>query len=45
GFNYQSTDWYQDSFRLLTGRGLEPKARGNNWLAQIYRQSIKGEWL
>ena len=45
GHNYQSTEWYQDSFRLLTGRGLEPRARGNNWLAQIYRQTIKGQWL
>lgn len=45
GFNYQSTAWYEDSFRLLTGRGLEPRARGNNWLSQIYRQSVKGQWL
>ena len=45
GFNYQSTDWYEDSFRLLTSKGLKLKSRGNNWLAQIYRQSIKGEWL
>ncbi len=45
GFNFQATDWYEDSFALLTGVGLEPKARGNNWLAQIYRQMIKGEWL
>ena len=45
GFNFRSTDWYEDSFTLLTGVGLEPKARGNNWLAQVYRQMIKGEWL
>jgi outer membrane protein assembly factor BamD len=45
GYNYQSSEWYESSFRLLTGRGLEMRARGNNWLAQIYRQSIKGEWL
>ena len=45
GHNYQSTDWYEDSFRLLTGQGLQPRSRGNNWLSQIYRQSIKGEWL
>ncbi len=25
GHNYQSTDWYQDSYALLTGRGLEPQ--------------------
>lgn len=45
GFNYQSTDWYQDSFDLLTSQGLKPRALGNNWLARIYRQTIKGEWL
>ncbi len=45
GHNYRGTDWYEDSYRLLTGRGLEPKLRGNNWLSAIYRQSIKGEWL
>ncbi|MEM8732006.1 MAG: outer membrane protein assembly factor BamD [Pseudomonadota bacterium] len=45
GYNYRSTVWYEDSYRLLTSQGLELKDRGNNWLSQIYRQSIKGEWL
>ena len=45
GHNFQSTDWYQDSYTLLTAQGLQPRARGNNWLAQGYRQTIKGEWL
>jgi outer membrane protein assembly factor BamD len=45
GHNYQSTDWYQDSYALLTGRGLEPKSVGDNWLASIYRQVVRGEWL
>lgn len=45
GHNFQSTDWYEDSYKLLTSRGLKLKSRGNNWLAQIYRQSIKGQWL
>ena len=45
GFNYQGTDWYEDSFRLLTSQGLSMRSRGNNWLAQIYRQSVKGQWL
>ncbi len=45
GHNFKSTEWYQDSYRLLTGKGLEPKVRGKNWLATIYRQMIKGEWL
>lgn len=45
GHNYQSTEWYQDSYALLTGRGLELRETGDNWLASIYRQVIRGEWL
>ncbi|MFA8385869.1 MAG: outer membrane protein assembly factor BamD [Pelagibaca sp.] len=45
GYNFQSTDWYEDSFKLLTGRGLELKATGDNWLGQIYRQMVRGQWL
>ena len=45
GHNYRATEWYKDSYALLTGNGLDPKARGDNWLARIYRQMIRGEWL
>ncbi len=45
GHNFQSTDWYEDGFALLTGQGLEPRALGDNWLAAIYRQMVRGEWL
>jgi outer membrane protein assembly factor BamD len=45
GYNYQSTEWYEDSYALLTGRGLEPISLGNNWLSAIYRQMVRGEWL
>ncbi len=45
GFNFQSSDWYNDAFTLLTQRGLEPKAKGNGWLRQVYRRVVKGEWL
>ena len=45
GHNFQSTEWYQDSYRLLTRRGLVPEAKGDSWLARVYRQVIKGEWL
>ncbi|WP_461306555.1 outer membrane protein assembly factor BamD, partial [Albidovulum sp.] len=45
GHNFRSTDWYQDSYALLTGRGLRPEAKGDSWLSQIYRQVIRGEWL
>jgi outer membrane protein assembly factor BamD len=45
GFNYQSSPFYDDSFRLLKGRGLSPEAKGDSWLRQVYRQMIRGEWL
>lgn len=45
GYNFQSTDWYEDGYALLTGVGLEAKPRGNNWLARVYRQMLKGQWL
>lgn len=45
GHNFRSSDWYEDSYKLLTGRGLELEAAGDGWLSQIYRQTIKGQWL
>ena len=45
GYNYQSSEWYQDSYALLTGLGLKPNGKGKGWLGQIYRQTVKGEWL
>jgi len=45
GYNYRSTEWYEDSFALLTGQGLEPSVLGDNWLSAIYRQMVRGEWL
>ncbi|MCQ0092464.1 outer membrane protein assembly factor BamD [Roseovarius sp. M141] len=45
GYNFRSTAWYQDGYLLLTQRGLKMEARGDNWLGQVYRQMIKGQWL
>lgn len=45
GHNFQSTEWYQASYRLLTQAGLEPKPKGDSWLNAIYRQLIQGKWL
>lgn len=45
GHNFRSSPFYEDSYKLLTGRGLSPEAKGNGWLARIYRQMIRGEWL
>jgi outer membrane protein assembly factor BamD len=45
GYNYQSSPFYDDSFRLLRGRGLAPEAQGDSWLRTVYRQMVRGEWL
>ena len=31
--------------RMLTGQGLRPEASGDGWLRQLYRQTVRGEWL
>ncbi len=45
GYNYQGSVWYQDTYELLTDRGLEAKDSGQGWLSRIYRQVIRGKWL
>ena len=45
GYNFRASPFYDDSFRLLTGRGLSPDAAGESWLRQIYRETIQGRWI
>ncbi len=45
GYNYQSSEWYDDGYKLLTGRGLRAEVSGDSWLRQVYRQMVRGEWL
>lgn len=45
GHNFRSTGWYQDSYKLLRGEGLEPGLFEDNWMGKFYRQAIRGEWL
>jgi outer membrane protein assembly factor BamD len=45
GYNYRSSEWYESSYALLTGLGLPADVAGDNWLASIYRQVVRGEWL
>ncbi len=45
GHNFQGNPFYDDSFRLLTGQGLSPDAAGEGWLRDIWRQTVRGEWL
>jgi outer membrane protein assembly factor BamD len=45
GYNFQASPFYQDSYDLLTGRGLALEPQGESWLRQVYRQVVRGEWL
>jgi outer membrane protein assembly factor BamD len=45
GHNYRGTDWYEDSYKLLTGQGHTLEAAGDSWLREIYRQTVQGQWL
>ncbi len=45
GHNFQSTEWYQDSFAILTGQGLGLEPAGDGWLRSVWRQMIRGQWL
>jgi outer membrane protein assembly factor BamD len=45
GYNFRGTEWYEDSYKMLTGQGLTLEAAGDNWLRQVYRQMIQGRWL
>ncbi len=48
GYNFQGTDWYNDSHVLLTGQGISTQAenkKSSRWLRRIWRQAVKGEWL
>ncbi|WP_270728425.1 outer membrane protein assembly factor BamD [Shimia sp. Alg240-R146] len=45
GHNFQGTQWYEDSYKLLLGRGLELEAASDGWLKRVYRQTLQGKWL
>lgn len=45
GHNFPGSDWYQDSFALLTGRDLRPAADEESWITQTWRRVVRGEWL
>ncbi|MFN3293780.1 MAG: outer membrane protein assembly factor BamD [Gemmobacter sp.] len=45
GHNFKGSPFYDDSYRLLTGKGLNPEARSQGWLRTVWRQSIQGKWL
>ena len=46
GHNYPGSDWYANSYALLTGRNLLPEGQNDDtFLDRVYRQVILGKWL
>ncbi|MEZ5751676.1 MAG: outer membrane protein assembly factor BamD [Paracoccaceae bacterium] len=45
GHNFRSNEFYQDSYRLLTQAGLTDEADGESWIREIYRRTVRGEWI
>lgn len=45
GHNFRSSPFYEDSYRLLTRAGLTDDAAGESWLREIYRRTIRGDWI
>jgi len=36
GYNFPGSDWYQDSYALLTGQNLQPEAKEDSWLSDVF---------
>jgi outer membrane protein assembly factor BamD len=45
GYNFQSSPFYDDAFRQLTGQNLSMEAQGEGWLRDVWRQTVRGDWL
>ncbi len=45
GHNFRSNPFYEDSYRLLTQAGLSDDASGENWLREVYRRTVRGDWI
>jgi len=36
GYNYPGSEWYQDSYVLLTGRNLQPEVSEGSWISRTW---------
>lgn len=46
GHNFPGSEWYQDSYALLTGRDLRPQKDDESWISQAWGSvSSVGDWL
>lgn len=45
GHNFAGSDWYANSYELLTGRDILPKGEEDGFFGRSYRRVIQGKWL
>jgi outer membrane protein assembly factor BamD len=45
GHNYPGSDWYSNSYAMLTDSGAVVGAEKDSWYRRAYRQVVKGQWL
>jgi outer membrane protein assembly factor BamD len=46
GHNYPGSDWYANSYALLTGRNVLPEGEDHDsFFGRVYRTVIQGKWL
>lgn len=45
GHNFRSNPFYEDSFALLSRAGLSTDAAGESWIREIYRRTVRGDWI
>lgn len=38
GYNFPGSEWYQDSYALLTGKHLEPKENEDSWISRALKK-------
>ena len=47
GYNFQSSEWYAESYALFERRNLKVPLpeEGEGLFQQVFRRTLKGEWL
>lgn len=45
GENFVGSEWYAESYALLTDRDLRPATRDDSFFDRVYRRVILGQWL
>jgi outer membrane protein assembly factor BamD len=42
GHNFPESQWYKDTFVLLSSRGLEPRENSGSWISRTFRSVVGG---